>query len=132
MSDTQKSTICWHEDGYIEVVFAGFQRTPELRRLINQAKAYAAATEDVVSLLVDARNGRISRDARTFTLLMDIGWIRNLENFVILYSDDPHNKNSATPSSVVVSVLSNGIGVRPHYINDEAKARAIVSGRGKD
>lgn len=132
MSEIPESIVYWHEDGYIEMVFAGLQRTAELRQLINQAKTYAEATEDGVSLLVDARNGRIGRDARTFTLLMDVGWVRNLENFVILYSDDPLNENSARPSEIVVSILKNGMRVRPCYISDEAEARAIVSGRGKE
>lgn len=132
MSEIQESTVYWHEDGYVEMVFAGLQRTPELRQLINQAKIYAESTEEAVSLLVDGRNGRIGRDARTFTLLMDVGWVRNLQNIVILYSDDPLNTNSARPSDIIVSVLTNGLRVRPYYTSDETEARAIVSGRSQE
>jgi hypothetical protein len=127
MSETQESTVYWHEDGYIEMVFVGLQASNQLRTLINKAKSLAEAYEDKrVSLLVDARNGRIGRDARTFTLLMDVGWVRNLQNIVIVYDEDPTNENSARPSDIVVSVLTNTIRVRPRYISDEEEARRIV------
>jgi len=106
------------------------QTSDQLRTLINKAKSLAESQEEKrVSLLVDARNGHIGRDARTFTLLMDIGWVRNLENIVFLYSDDPNNENSARPSDIIVSVLTNTIRVKPVYINDEEEARRIVAGK---
>lgn len=132
MSDQLQSSVFLHADGYIEMVFVGLQRSDQLRTLINKAKSYAQAQEDKgISLLVDARNGHIGRDARTFTLLMDIGWVRNLENIVFLYSDDPTNEDSARPSNIVVSVLTNTIRVKPVYIDDEEQARRLVSGKEK-
>ena len=132
MSDQLQSSVFIHADGYIEMVFIGLQASSELRTLINEAKSFAEAQEDKgVSLLVDARKGHIGRDARTFTLLMDIGWVRNLKNIVFLYDEDPTNKNSARPSDIVVSVLTNTIRVKPRYISDEEEARRIVSGKEK-
>lgn len=132
MSDQLQSSVFIHTDGYIEMVFVGLQTSSELRTLINEAKSFAEAQEDKgVSLLVDARKGHIGRDARTFTLLMDIGWVRNLKNIVFLYDEDPTNKNSARPSDIVVSVLTNTIRVKPRYISDEEEARRIVSGKEK-
>jgi len=130
MSDQLQSRVFMHENSYIEMVFVGLQTSDQLRTLINKAKSLAESQEEKrVSLLVDARNGHIGRDARTFTLLMDIGWVRNLENIVFLYSDDPNNENSARPSDIIVSVLTNTIRVKPVYINDEEEARRIVAGK---
>jgi len=130
MSDQLQSRVFMHADSYIEMVFVGLQTSDQLRTLINKAKSLAESQEEKrVSLLVDARNGHIGRDARTFTLLMDIGWVRNLENIVFLYSDDPNNENSARPSDIIVSVLTNTIRVKPVYINDEEEARRIVAGK---
>lgn len=130
MSDQLQSRVFIHTDGYIEMVFVGLQASEQLRTLINKAKSLAESQEDKsASFLVDGRNGHIGRDARTFTLLMDIGWIRNLENIVFLYSDDLNNKNSARPSDIIISVLTNTIRVKPIYISDEEEARRIVSGK---
>lgn len=130
MSDQLQSSVFMHADGYIEMVFVGLQTSDQLRTLISKAKSIAESKEDKRgSFLVDGRNGHIGRDARTFTLLMDIGWIRNLENIVFLYSDDPNNKNSARPSDIIISVLTNTIRVKPIYISDEEEARRIVAGK---
>lgn len=123
------STVFLHEDGYVEMVFAGLQSTNNLRVLVEKAKAIADSTEGAISLLIDGRNGRIGRDARTFTLLMDVGWVRNLKNIVILYSADPNDENSARPSDIIVTVLTNVLRVPPYYTSDETEARAIVSGK---
>jgi hypothetical protein len=132
MSEQLQSRVFMHADGYIEMVFVGLQPSTQLRMLINQAKSFAEAEEDKsISLLVDARDGHIGRDARTFTLLMEIGWVRNLERIVFLYSDDPTNKESARPSDIIVTVLTNTIRIKPIYISDEEEARRIVSGKGK-
>ena len=132
MTQSLQSKVLKHTDGYIEMVLVGLQSTNQLRQLIQEAKSYAEAQGDeAISLLVDARNGRIGRDARTFTLLMDIGWVRNLKNIVFLYSDDPTNEESARPSDIVVSVLTNTIRVKPQYISDEEEARRIVSSKEK-
>jgi hypothetical protein len=132
MAEQLQSRVSMHADGYIEMVFVGLQPTNQLRTLINQAKSFAEAEEgNRISLLVDARNGHIGRDARTFTLLMEIGWVRNLERIVFLYSDDPDNRESARPSDIIVTVLTNTIRVKPIYISDEEEARKIVSGKGK-
>ena len=130
MSEQLQSSVFMHTDGYIEMVFVGLQPSNQLRTLINRAKSFAEAEEDKrISLLVDARKGHIGRDARTFTLLMDIGWVRNLERIVFLYSDDPANEESARPSDIIVSVLSNTVRVKPIYISDEEEARRIVKGK---
>jgi hypothetical protein len=132
MSEQNQSRVFVHANGYIEMVFIGLQTSGQLRTLINKAKSFAEAQEDKnVSLLVDARKGHIGRDARTFTLLMDIGWVRNLKNIVFLYDEDPANENSARPSDIIVSVLTNTIRVKPRYISDEAEARRIMSGKEK-
>jgi len=131
MADSQNSTVILHEDGYVEMVFAGLQSTSRLRVLVEEAKAFATSTESIVNLLIDGRNGRIGRDARTFTLLMDVGWVRNLKHIVILYSDDPHNENSARPSDIIVTVLTNVLRVQPYYTSDETEARRIVSGKNE-
>jgi hypothetical protein len=121
-----------HTDGYIEMVFVGLQTSSQLRMLINEAKSFAEALEgQSVSLLVDGRYGHIGRDARTFSLLMDVGWVRNLENIIFLYSDDPNNTDSARPSDIIVSVLANTVRVMPVYMSDEEAARRIVSGKEK-
>ncbi len=127
MSEQPQSSVFLHEDGYIEMVFAGLQAPEQLRMLIDNAKSFAEAKEDEgISLLVDARHGHIGRDARTFATLMDAGWVRNLENLVILYSDDLSNEASARPSDIVISVLTNVVRIKPVYINDEKEARNIV------
>ncbi len=127
MPEVQQSRVFMHEDGYIEMVFAGLQAPEQLRTLINDAKSFAEMREDEgVSLLVDARHGHIGRDARTFATLMDAGWVRNLENLVILYSDDLSNEASARPSDIIISVLTNVVRIKPVYLNDEEEARDIV------
>lgn len=132
MSESLQSRVFMHADGYIEMVFAGLQTPSQLRLLIDEAKSFANAKEgQSVSLLVDSRNGHIGRDARTFTLLMDVGWVRNLEKIIFLYSDDPTNTNSARPSDIIVSVLANTVRVKPIYMSDEEEARRIVSGKEK-
>jgi hypothetical protein len=132
MSEQNQSRVFVHADGYVEMVFIGLQTSSQLRTLINKAKSFAEGKEDKsVNFLVDARNGHIGRDARTFTLLMDIGWVRNLKNIVFLYDDDPANEESARPSDIVVSVLTNTIRVRPIYVSDEEEARRLVGSKEK-
>ena len=132
MSEQNQSRVFVHADDYIEMVFIGLQTSSQLRTLINKAKSFAEAQEGKqVSLLVDARNGHIGRDARTFTLLMDIGWVRNLHKIIFLYSNDPANKESARPSDIIVSVLTNTIRVKPIYVSDEEEARRLIGSKEK-
>ena len=126
MENLPESRVVWHADGYIEMSFAGLQTPDALQGHIALAKALAAAQPGPVNLLIDARNGRVGRDARSFSLMLSTGWVKNLHTVIILISEDPQNTEGARRSNIIVSVLTSALRLRPIYATDEAAARALA------
>lgn len=126
MPDEQNSQVVLHHDGYLEMTFYGLQSADRLQELLTEAKRLAALQEGTVNLLIDARNGRVGRDARSFSYMLSVGWVKNLHKVIILVSDDPGNTEGAKESSVIVSVLTSALRLRPIYAHDESEARALA------
>ncbi|MCA9960231.1 MAG: hypothetical protein KC443_14415 [Anaerolineales bacterium] len=127
MPDEQDSRVRLHPDGYIEMTFFGLQSADRLQELITEAKRLASLQEVPVNLLIDARNGRVGRDARSFSLMLGVGWVKNLRSVIILVSDDPQNTVGAKESGVIVSVLTAALRLQPTYIYNETDARAVAA-----
>ncbi|NJN54126.1 MAG: hypothetical protein HC804_04835 [Anaerolineae bacterium] len=58
----------WHSDGYIEIVLNGTQTPEQIRELDRQARVIMEEHAALASLLIDARYGRIGRDATSFSV----------------------------------------------------------------
>ncbi|MCA9971123.1 MAG: hypothetical protein KC425_12950 [Anaerolineales bacterium] len=127
MPDETNSRVIWHDDGYIEMTFFGLQSAERLAELIAQAKDMAAAQEQHVNLLIDARRGRVGRDARSFSQMLSVGWVKNLRHVIILISADPLNTEGARESGLIISVLTAALRLRPIYESDETAARTLAA-----
>lgn len=126
MLDYEKSAVFWNEGGYLEMVFVGVQTPEEIQVLDRQARGILAEQETPSNLLIDARRGRIGRDAASFSTLMRLGRERHLKQLVVLVDEKPAHPDAGRETGVIVSMLTAALGKRPIYIYDEAAARALV------
>jgi hypothetical protein len=127
MTTSEQSTIIWNPDGYMEVKFVGVQMPQQMREIDAQARAILDERGGTASLLVDARHGRIGRDAASFSVLMKLSRDRRLRHLVVLVDEMPTDPNAGKESGVIVSMLTAALGKRPIYIFDEAAARALAA-----
>lgn len=123
MTIDPESRVMLHPDGYIEVTLIGEEPADSLDVLANRSRNLVDE-HGPMSILIDARNGRIRRDARSFAILLGLGRVPKLRHLYILISDDPHNTEGAQRSSLIVSLISTALGLHPIYVDDEAEARA--------
>jgi hypothetical protein len=126
MAEPTQSTVFWHSDGYIEVALAGVQ-TPEQIQELNKMAVALLEGHDSVNLLIDARIGRIGRDAASFSALMKLARDRRLKKFYILVDRNPTHPNAGKESGVIVSMLTAALGKRPYYYYDETEVRTLAT-----
>jgi hypothetical protein len=127
MTTAERTTTTWNADRYIEVKLVGLQTPQQLREIDVQARAILDERGGTASLLVDARHGRIGRDAASFSVLMKLSRDRRLRRFVVLVDEMPTDPNAGKESGVIISMLTAALGKRPIYIYDEAAARALAA-----
>jgi len=129
MAENKESTVCWHPDGYVEVVFAGVQSPEQIREIDRQARIILDETEGAgpVSLLIDARHGRVGRDATSFSVIMRLGRERRLNRFIVLVDENPTIPDAGRETGVIVSMVTAALGKRPIYMYDETAARALAA-----
>jgi hypothetical protein len=127
MSDHQKSTVYWNPEGYIEIIFVGVQSPEDLRTMDREAREIIADHDGNASLLIDARRGRIGRDAASFSVVMKLSRERRLNRFIVLVDEKPQHPDAGRETGVIISMLTAAFGKRPIYIYDEAAARALAA-----
>lgn len=127
MSESEKSTVRWHPDGYVEVVFVGTQTPEQIREIDRQARMILDEREGMASLLIDARHGRVGRDATSFSVIMRLGRERRLNRFIVLVDENPTGPHAGRETGVIISMVTAALGKRPIYIYDETAARALAA-----
>lgn len=129
MTELNKTTVSWHPDGYVEVVFVGTQLPEQIREIDRQARAILDERLDkgVASLLIDARRGRVGRDATSFSVIMRLSRERRLNRFIVLVDENPTDPHAGRETGVIVSMITAALGKRPIYITDETAARALAA-----
>lgn len=129
MSETGQSTVSWHPDGYLEIVFVGTQTPEQIREIDRQARAVMDEHQEVksASLLIDARHGRIGRDATSFSVIMRLSRDRRLNRFVVLVDENPTDPHAGRETGVIISMVTAALGKRPIYIYDETAARTLAA-----
>lgn len=127
MSDDQKSTVIWNPEGYVEIVLVGVQSPDDLRVLDREARTIVNERDVHGSLLIDARRGRIGRDAASFSVVMKLSRERRLNRFIVLVDEKPQYPDAGRETGVIISMLTAAFGKRPIYIYDEAAARALAA-----
>lgn len=127
MTEAAKSTVSWHPDGYIEIVFVGTQTPEQIREIDRQARAIMDERNQPASILVDARHGRVGRDATSFSVIMRLSRERRLNRFIVLVDENPTHPHAGRETSVIVSMVTAALGKRPIYFYDEAAARALAA-----
>ncbi len=129
MGDVEKSTVSWHPDGYVEIVFVGTQLPEQIREIDRQARAILdeQVGKNVASLLIDARHGRVGSDATSFSVIMRLSRERRLNRFIVLVDENPTDPHAGRETGVIVSMVTAALGKRPIYIYDETAARALAA-----
>lgn len=127
MSEATNSTVSWRPDGYIEIVFVGTQTPEQIREIDRQARAILEEHDRLTSVLVDARHGRVGRDATSFSVIMRLSRDRRLNRFIVLVDENPTDPHAGRETSVIVSMLTAALGKRPIYITDETAARTLAA-----
>ena len=129
MTENKESTVRWHPDGYVEVVFMGIQSPEQIREIDRQARMILEETAGarLVSLLIDARHGRVGRDATSFSVIMRLGRERRLNRFIVLVDENSTDPQAGRETGVIISMVTAALGKRPIYIYDETAARALAA-----
>lgn len=125
MADAPPRTF-WNPDGYVEIVFAGVQTPEQIREADTQARELMVEYGDA-NVLIDARQGRIGRDAASFSVVMKLSRNRNLKRLIILIDQTPAHPEAGRESGVIISMVTAALGKRPIYIYDEVAARALAA-----
>ena len=122
MVSEQESRVFLHEDGYVEMILVGEVPTTTLQDLVNESIALVQK-HGPINLLSNGQHGRISRDARSFSILMSIRSIPNLRNYYILTSAETLDPLGVPGPSIVTTILTSILGFRPIYLDSEKEAR---------
>lgn len=123
MSHEAQTRVNLHPDGYVEVTLVGQESPTNLEILATRSRELVEA-HGPMSILIDARHGRIGRDTRSFSVLLGLGRVPNLKNLIVLISNDPNNTEGGKRSSLIISLISTALGLQPIYMDNEAEARA--------
>ena len=99
------------------------ERIKELNKLVVQI----LDEQNDANLLIDARNGRIGRDAASFAAIMQLSRDRRLQKFYVLVDQNPTHPDAGRESGVIVSMLTAALGKRPLYIYSETEARSLAA-----
>lgn len=126
MSDSTRSTVFWNAAGYVEIILVGVQ-TPEEILELNKLSISILDENGPANLLIDARKGRIGRDAASFSALMKLARDRRLQKFYVLVDKNPTNPDAGRESGLIISMLTAALGKRPLYIYDETEARTLAT-----
>ncbi|MCP4359356.1 MAG: STAS/SEC14 domain-containing protein [Chloroflexi bacterium] len=125
MTDSPKPPIFWNPDGYIELVLHGVMTPDEMRHLEQQGQEIINQHESA-SILVDARQGRIGRDAASFLAVMKLGRNHRLNRFIIVVDEPTQHPDAGKKTGVIISMLTAALGKRPIYMIDETEARKLA------
>lgn len=118
----QESTVFLHEDGYVEMKLVGEVPTEALQALVNQVVSLVQE-HGPINLLSNGKHGRISRDARSFSILMSIRGVPKLRHYFILTSAETGDPMGIAGPSIVTTILTSILGFRPIYVDSEVEAR---------
>ncbi|HRQ39216.1 MAG TPA: hypothetical protein PLD25_15015 [Chloroflexota bacterium] len=129
MNEAGQSTVSWRPEGYVEIVFVGTQTPEQIRELDRQARVLLDEHIGVgtAGLLIDARHGRVGRDASSFSVIMRLSRERRLNRFVVLVDENPTDPHAGRETGVIVSMVTTALGKRPIYIYDETAARTLAA-----
>ncbi len=125
MATFAETTIFWNADGYIEVVFVGVQKPEQLSKLNEEAMALLAE-HGSASLLIDARYGRMGRDAPSFSILRHLSRFSGIQKICILVDKEPKSPEAGRKSGIIITLMATALGLRPVYFYNEAQARRAV------
>ena len=126
MAVPDETTISWHPDRYVEVIFVGVQKPEQVREVDRQSRMYMEE-HGPICVFIDARHGRIGRDAASFSVLMKLGRIPQLKRLIVLVDPNSTNPDAGRESGVIISMLTAALGKRPIYLYDEAQARQLAA-----
>jgi hypothetical protein len=127
MTEAELSTVSWHPDGYIEIVFVGTQTPGQIREMERQAREIMESKNRSASVLIDARRGRVGRDATSFSAIMRLSRDRRLNRFIVLVDENPTDPHAGRETGVIISMVTAALGKRPIYIYDETAARTLAA-----
>ena len=125
MTAFEESAVFWHGDGYIEIVLIGIQEPEQLSRMYDQSLALLDE-HGPANVLIDGRNGRVSREASSFLILRRLHTSPNLKNMYILIDKQSTNPDAGRESGIIITIMTTALGLRPVYIYDEEKARKLA------
>jgi hypothetical protein len=123
MAQETESTLFWNPDGYVEIVFVGVQKPETLQQFDVQTRELLLE-HGRASVLIDARRGRVGRDANSLSFIMKMARSADLDKFVVLIDPASSDPEVGKKSGVLVSMVTAALGKRPIYLYDEAEARA--------
>ena len=126
MAQSEKPPVFWNPDGYVEVVLEGILVAEQIKKL-NQISLAIFEEHGAANLLIDARQGRVGRDAASFSALMKLARERKLKKFFVLVDRNPISSDAGKESGVIISMLTAALGKRPIYMYDEAEARRLAA-----
>lgn len=128
MVQEKLSYVYLHPDGYVDTVLIGVPTSSELADLVAQTRIWVEA-HGPMNILVDARQGRAGRDARSFSIMLSIGRVPKLKHVIILINNPPTHPDGATRSGIILSTLTSALGLKPIYMENEAEARSLAAKR---
>lgn len=126
MADSKGSKVFWNPDGYVETILSGVVEADKIKEL-NKLVLQILDEQGAANLMIDARSGRIGRDAASFAAIMQLSRDRRLKKFFVLVDQTPTHPDAGRESGVIVSMLTAALGKRPLYIYNEAEVRSLAA-----
>ena len=125
MTTFEESAVFWHDDGYVEIVLIGIQEPEQLSRMYDESITLLEE-HGPANVLIDGKNGRVSREASSFLILRRLHTSQNLKKMYILIDKQSTNPDAGRESGIIITIMTTALGLRPIYIYDEEKARKLA------
>ncbi len=120
-----ETAVFWNDDGYVEIVLIGVQEPEQLSTMHAESLALLEKYGPA-NVLIDGRNGRVSRDASSFMIMRRLHATPKLKKMFILIDKQTTNPVAGRESGIVITILTTALGLRPIYIFEEEKARKLA------
>lgn len=120
---TEESKVFLNSAGYIELTLQGILEGDLFGQIVEEVRQIAHE-HGPINMFVDARQGRLGRDARSLSIILRMGRIPKLKTVLVLIDNPPTHPLGAVRSGIVISTFAAAIGFRPLYMENEAEARA--------